>query len=101
MAPAYLVTSFGELLRGAGHAAIVVIFGAVPAGLAGEAEGMRTHEVTTEAGTVACRLGPPSAAHPTVIAVRPDFLGSFSKLAPFLYHLRLSDRQPPASDEVL
>lgn len=66
VAPAYLVTSFGKLLCRARHTAVVIIFGAVSAGLAGEAEDMRI-QVTTEAGTVTCWRCPPLAAHPTVI----------------------------------
>lgn len=47
MAPAYLVASFGKLLRWAGDTAIVPIFGAIATGLAGEQD--RGAQVSTPA----------------------------------------------------
>lgn len=66
VAPAYLVTSFGKLLCRTRHTAVVIVFGAVSAGLAGEAEDRRI-QVTTEACTMTCWRWPPLAAHPTAI----------------------------------
>lgn len=45
VAPAYLITSFGELLCRAGHTAIVIVFGAISTGLSGEAGDTRIHSM--------------------------------------------------------